>query len=106
MIEQRLQSAWEIPREHPADEWLSVQAGLRREDVSTFDSLGAQVGVSETKRRPWGWMETHFVNLNWQSFDIADTSRTTTLVVPGLRWNKTTADDPLYPTRGLPSISK
>lgn len=100
MIEQSLQGAWEIPREHPADEWLSVQAGVRREDLSTFDSIGTQAGVSETKRRPWGWMETRFVNLNWQSFDIGDESRSTILVVPGLRWNKVTADDALYPSRG------
>ncbi|MEX2479393.1 MAG: autotransporter assembly complex family protein [Gammaproteobacteria bacterium] len=100
LIEQSLQGAWEIPREHPADEWLSVQAGVRRDNVSSFDSIGTQLGISETKRRPWGWMESHFINFNWQSFDIGGETRTSKLIVPGLRWNKVTSDDPLYPSRG------
>ncbi len=100
LIEQRLSGEYQIPRAHPSDEWLSLQAGVRREDIDTFETIESRVGVSETKRRPWGWMETRFVNLNHQSFDIADDSRATTLVIPGLRWNKTVADDPLRPRRG------
>jgi translocation and assembly module TamA len=100
LIEQRLTTAYQVPLAHPADEWLSVQAGLRREDLDTYETIETQLGVSATKRRPWGWMETRFVNLSRQSFDIADDSRTTTLLIPGLRWTKTTADDPLYPSRG------
>ncbi|MCP5199095.1 MAG: outer membrane protein assembly factor [Gammaproteobacteria bacterium] len=100
LIEQRLTTAYQVPLAHPADEWLSVQAGVRREDLDTYETIETQLGVSATKRRPWGWMETRFVNLNRQSFDISADSKTTTLIIPGLRWSKTTADDPLYPTRG------
>ena len=101
VIEQRLSGAYSIPRRHPADEWLSFQAGIRREDVDTYDTVEMQLGLSETKRRPWGWMETRFVNYNRQTFDIASDDRTTNLVIPGLRWTRSTANDPLYPTRGL-----
>ncbi|MEQ8230616.1 MAG: POTRA domain-containing protein, partial [Gammaproteobacteria bacterium] len=51
LIEQRLATAYQIPREHPADEWLSIQAGVRREDLDTFDTIESRLGVSETKRR-------------------------------------------------------
>jgi len=100
LIEQRLQGAYQIPRAHPADEWLSIQAGVRREDLDSFDTIESRLGASETKRRPWGWMETRFVDLNHQIFDIGSESRTTTLLIPGLRWAKTTSNDALYPTRG------
>ncbi len=100
LIEQRLQGAYQIPRTHPADEWLSIQAGVRREDLDSFDTIESRLGASETKRRPWGWMETRFVDLNHQIFDVGGDSGTTTLLIPGLRWAKTTSNDPLYPTRG------
>jgi translocation and assembly module TamA len=100
LIEQRLSTQYQIPRAHPSDEWLSVQAGVRREDIDTFNTLEAQVGISETKRRPAGWMETHFINVNHQTFDISSQNETTTLLIPGLRWHKTTSNDALYPTRG------
>jgi translocation and assembly module TamA len=100
LIEQRLTGIYRIPREHPVDEWLSFNAAVGREDVDTYDTLEQRLGVMETNRRPWGWMETRFIDLNRQSFDIADDSKTTTLVIPGLRWHKVTADHPVYPRRG------
>lgn len=100
IIEQRLGTEYRIPRVHPSNEWVAIQAGVRREDIDTFDTTEVQLGISETKRRPWGWMETRFVNLNHQSFDIASDSDAATLIIPGLRWRKTTADDPLYPRKG------
>lgn len=100
LIEQSLSGEYRIPRRHPADEWLSLQGGLRREDVGTFDTLETRAGVAETVRRPWGWMETRFVNLNRQDFDIGNDSRTTSLLIPGLRWRKSVSDDPIYPRRG------
>lgn len=100
-IEQSLSARYRIPREHPTDEWLSFQGGLRREDVDAFKTLEAQLGVSETKRRPWDIMETRYINLNQQNFDIGGGSQETTLLlIPGMSWNKATANDALYPTRG------
>lgn len=100
LIEQSLSGEYQIPLAHPNDEWFSLQAGIRREDVDSFDTVESRVGLSQTVRRPWGWMETRFANFNHQSFDIGDDSDNAILLIPGVRWNKTTADDPLYPTRG------
>ncbi len=100
-IEQSLSSRYQIPRRHPADEWLSLQAGVRREQVDSFKTTETQLGVTETKRRPWDIMETRFLNLNRQVYDVgAADQETSTLLIPGLSWNKVTANDPLYPTRG------
>ncbi len=97
LIEQRFLSAYEIPRAHPVDETLSLQVGIRREDLNVFNTAEAQVGLTETKRRPWGWLETRFISVKEQSFDVASDNRTTTLILPGLRWTKRRSDDPLYP---------
>lgn len=100
LIEQRFATEYQIPRAHPADEWFSVQGGVRRGDVDTFETIETQLGVAETKRRPWGWMERRFVNLNYQAFEVSTGSETTAFVIPGIRWTKTRADDPLFPSRG------
>ncbi|MGR8919243.1 MAG: autotransporter assembly complex protein TamA [Gammaproteobacteria bacterium] len=100
LIEQRLSGEYQIPRVHPSNEWFSVQGGVRREDVDTFETVELEAGIAETKRRPWGFMERRFVNLNQQFFDISSEEESTTFIIPGTRWTKTRADDPLFPRRG------
>jgi translocation and assembly module TamA len=100
LIEQRLSGEYRMPRRHPTTEWLSLQAGVRREEVATFDTVEGRIGAAETRKRPWDFIETRFVDLTRQAFDIGADSRNSTLLIPGLRWNKTATDDALYPTRG------
>lgn len=99
-IAQQLSAEYRIPREHPRTEWLSLQAGLRREDVDTFNTLEAQATLSETRERPFGFVETRFIEFNQQQFDIAGADQTAFFLIPGLRYAKTSLDDELYPTRG------
>lgn len=99
-IEQRLSGEYQIPRRHPANEWLSLQAGVRRANVDAFETVETQAGIADTKRRPWGWTERRFIGWNRQTFDIGDDDKTSNFVIPGLRWTKSRADRPLLPTRG------
>ena len=100
LIEQSLSGEYQIPREHPADEWLSLQAGVKRKNADNFASDETQIGLADTHRRPWGILETRFIHLDRQAFDIGHRKRVSTLLIPGLRWTKTTTNDALYPTRG------
>lgn len=100
LIEQSMSGEYQIPRAHPADEWLSLQAGVKRKNGDNFESDETQVGIADTLRRPFGILETRFIHLDHQAFDIGHRNRTSTLLIPGLRWTKTTSNDPLYPTRG------
>ncbi|MBT8447476.1 MAG: autotransporter assembly complex protein TamA, partial [Gammaproteobacteria bacterium] len=99
-IEQTVSGEYQIPLEQPQDEWLTFQAGVRRENVDAFDSTDVQLSVSATKRRPWGWLETRFIELNRADFDIGGENDTSLFLIPGLRWHKAVADDDLYPRRG------
>lgn len=99
-IAQQMSAEYRVPRAHPRSEWLSLQAGLRRESVDTFDTLEAQASLSETRERPFGFIETRFVELSQQNFDIAGEDATAFFLTPGLRYAKTSLDDALYPTRG------
>ncbi|MGE3391926.1 MAG: autotransporter assembly complex family protein [Gammaproteobacteria bacterium] len=99
-IAQQFSTEYRLPRARPRSEWLSVQAGVRRESVDTFDTLEAQATLSETHERPYGFVETRFVELNRQSFDIATQDGTGLFLTPGLRYAKIRQDHALYPRRG------
>ena len=100
LIEQSLSGEYQIPRAHPADEWLSLQAGVKHKNRENFKSQEMQIGIADTLRRPFGILETRFIHLDHQAFDIGQRTRVSTLLIPGLRWTKTTTNDALYPTRG------
>lgn len=100
LIEQSFSAEYQIPREHPQDEWLTLQAGVRRESVETFDATEFQVSASDTKRRRWDWLETRYIEVDRSTFELAGESRNATYLVPGLRWVKSAANDPLVPRRG------
>lgn len=99
-IAQQLSAEYRMPLEHPRSEWRSLQFGLRREDVDTFETLEAQATLAETRERPYGFVETRFIEFNQQQFDIAGENRTAFFLTPGLRYAKTALDDEIYPTRG------
>jgi translocation and assembly module TamA len=100
LIDQSLSGEYQLPRLHPADEWLSLQVGVKRKNRENFESNEMQVGIADTLRRPFGILETRFIHLDHQAFDIAQRTRSSTLLIPGLRWTKSTTNDALYPTRG------
>jgi translocation and assembly module TamA len=100
LLEQSMSGEYQIPRAHPADEWLSLQLGVKRKNADNFESNESQVGIADTVRRPFGILETRFIHLDHQAFDIGHDNRASTLLIPGMRWTKTTTNDALYPTRG------
>jgi len=99
-IEQKFSAAYRLPRAHPIDEWLTLQAGIRRRDVDAFTNTKSQFSISETKRRPWRWMETHFIELNREDYHVGGTKAVSSFLVPGVSWQRTVTNSDLLPTRG------
>ena len=99
-IAQSASAEYQLPRTDPRSEWLTFQAGVRRENVDSFDNLETQLSLTETKVRPWGWFETRYIKLLRQDFGIASQQDVSVFLTPGIRWTKTTADDVLFPTKG------
>ncbi len=100
LIEQRFSVGYSLPREHPVDEWLTLQTGVKRTDVDTFDSIEAQMVLSETKRRPRGWMETRFLEWTRTDFDVSSTNDAAIFLARGAKWRKSASNHDLFPTRG------
>lgn len=99
--EQGISANYQIPREHPSDEWLRFTSGFRQRDVDTFQTLEARISANESKRRPWGIMENRFVSISREDFDIGDEHGIGTFLIPGIRWERRVVDDELYPEKGL-----
>ncbi|MFT5426772.1 MAG: translocation and assembly module TamA [Gammaproteobacteria bacterium] len=99
--EQGFSANYQIPRRHPSNEWLQITAGLRQQNVDSFDTLSAKISVSENKRRFWGIMENHFIAISRDDFEIGDETGIARFLIPGIRWNKRVVDDEIFPSHGL-----
>lgn len=98
--QQSLDFAYSIPRAKPQQEWLTLQAGVRREKTDTALSTALQASVSDTKVRRWGWLETRFLERNRTSFSVGEEEDISSFFVAGTRWLKSFSNNAVLPTRG------
>lgn len=91
---------YRIPLAQPAKEQFSLRAGYKREDTTTTRSDTLTFGGRLSLLRESGWLETRFLDWAREDFEIAGESRSSTLLVPGIGWARSRADDKLYPKRG------
>lgn len=68
-------------------------------DTDTSQSESFAVG-SYYQRQRWGWDETGSLKLLQEDFDVSDDSESVLLLIPGVSWSRTWADDTLYTRHG------
>lgn len=68
-------------------------------ETDTSESESFAVG-SYYKRQRWGWDETGSLKLLQEDFDVSDDSESALLLIPGISWSRTWADNTLYTRRG------
>lgn len=91
---------YRIPRRDPRKEWLSLYGGLKTEDTDTFDSSSGKIGIRSVRKRRNSWLETRFVEVAYETFDIAGERSRSRLLMPGISWAKTSAVESPRPRRG------
>jgi translocation and assembly module TamA len=92
--------SYRLPLEDPRSEWLSFDLGYKREDNESALSQEVKFGVKQLKRRPGGWLETRFVDLGYEKFEVGLDDGETFLPVPGLSWTHTALGEGARPLRG------
>lgn len=70
-----------------------------QEDTDTSESRSIALG-SYYNRMRWGWEETGSIKFLNESFDVSDDSASTSLLIPGISYARTWADDTLYTLHG------
>lgn len=89
-----------IPLERPTQERLTGNLTATREDLGDIDSRLLQVGVSRTTLEG-AYQRTTFLRAERErSIFNRDQEELSELLIPGVMWSRTRADDPLHARRG------
>lgn len=94
-----LTTEYRVPLDRPRSEWLTFYAAASHEDTDTFDSTAGRLGVRSTHLRG-KWLETRFLDLSREDYQVGDTDRTSTFLTPGLSYQRIETDGSLRPSHG------
>jgi translocation and assembly module TamA len=72
---------------------------FKQQDTDTSESESYTIG-SYYQRQRWGWDETGSLKLLQEDFDVADDDESSLLLIPGIAWSRTWADDTVYTRHG------
>lgn len=100
LIQRDFTARYRIPLADPRSEWLNFESGLLQENTESSETDALKLGVSQTKKRPAGWLETRFIEASREIFEVGRQRGTATLLVPGISWSRSIADSSLSPDRG------
>lgn len=100
-IRRALELRYIIPLENPVREQLTLDVNAIREDEGDFESRRREVGLSRSVQ--WeSWLRTIFVRYEQErSIFGPNDERVSEVVVPGVNFSRTRADNPTLPRRGL-----
>ena len=94
-------SAYKIPSsKRPAAKWYSLQLGYRDETTDNVDSQTSKIGLSQTRIIANRWQNINFIDLLHETFDTGVVEGESLLVVPGISWSLTDADNLARPSHG------
>ncbi|HEX6998187.1 MAG TPA: outer membrane protein assembly factor [Gammaproteobacteria bacterium] len=99
-VRQYASADYRIPLGNPQRDWLSLKAGLAREDVDAGIGAAARFGVQRTRVRR-AFTVTRFLDVLVEDDDIAEQDITTRLLIPGTTWwTRRYRDDVVRPRDG------
>ena len=94
-------AAYKIPsKQSPASKWFNVQLGYRDEQTDNIDSQTTKIGFSKTRIQNNRWQNINFIDVLNEAFDTGVEQGESLLVVPGISWSLTDADNLSRPSRG------
>ena len=91
---------YSIPLEKPATDRLQFEAGYKFEDTDTVRSKTYAVAVKKPHLLGNDWLEEPSLIFGQEDFKVGRMHERSILLMPGISWTKTVADDRLYPRRG------
>ena len=91
---------YKVPIGQPQTDFISLQAGAAHEDTDTSESDSIVANIGRTKLRENGWLENIFIEFLLEDFEVGEDDESSSLLMPGISWNKTRSNNPIYPTLG------
>lgn len=106
-VRKQLTGQYQIPLRDPISDFLEIQAGYQDESFEDTDTQRFTLSVQRQQQLTSGWQRSIFVRLDQESFEQADQTGTTTLVLPGLSFTRTRVRggiDPVWGDRLLATV--
>jgi translocation and assembly module TamA len=92
---------YRLPINSSRSEWLSLDAGLEREDTESAESEIFEIGARRVRERRSEWTRTQGLALRIEDFEISDQEEDRArLLMPGIGWTRIRADNEIRPTVG------
>lgn len=93
---------YSIPLDKPLTDHLKFEAGYKYEDTDSFRTATTAVSTTWTHELDNLWLEERSLSFGREDYKVGDQeSNVSYLLMPGIGWSRTIADDRLYPRRGL-----
>jgi len=101
LVESKLTTEYRIPLADPRTDWLSFQAGYRKEDTNTAKSQGIRLGARRTRRYANDWLGTISLDALQENFSTgATTEGISTLMVAGAGFSHSNYEHRMRPRWG------
>ncbi len=100
-VSNELNLAYKVPaKKKPVSKWHNIQLGYRDEQTDNVSSQTTKLGFSTTRIHSNRWQNVNFVDILHETFDTGVAQGDSLLIVPGVSWSVTDADNLARPTRG------
>jgi translocation and assembly module TamA len=85
-VQSQLNATYRWPKEDPRKEWISIVAGAQHENTDTSKSDIFKLGLLRTRALSKSWLETRYVDYQYERFTIADQDTSSQLIIFGNNW--------------------
>jgi translocation and assembly module TamA len=90
-----------IPIRNPRSDQFAITSKVSNDYQPNSKSETFLVGASRSIDRGNNWLETVYLNYQTENYSIADESGNSVLLLPGITMSKVSADNRIYPMRGI-----
>lgn len=100
-IRDSLTARYIVPIRNPRSDQFAVTSSWSNDHPRTSQSETFLLGVSRSIDRGSNWLETAYLNYQTESYSVGSDKGDSVLLLPGITWTKVSADNRIYPLRGL-----
>ena len=87
-VDSELNTAYRWPRKDPRSDWYSVVGSAQRKETDTSEFDKITFGVLRTERLGRSWLETRYINYEWEDYLVGDQTGISRLLIIGSNWEK------------------
>ncbi|MDH3534023.1 MAG: BamA/TamA family outer membrane protein, partial [Gammaproteobacteria bacterium] len=85
-VRSELTASYRWPKRDPRSEWLSVVAGAQHENTDTSEHDIFKVGVLRSRNRGRSWLETRYLDYQYENFKVGEQDTNSQLFILGTNW--------------------